>query len=90
MTLADVREQIDRLDDQLVGLLAQRQQQVQRAARFKVDEAAVRAPDRRASMMARLRERALEEDLDPSVVDAVWTAMIDAFIALELREHRSL
>jgi isochorismate pyruvate lyase len=90
MSLADVREQIDRLDDQIIALLAERQQQVQRAAQLKADEAAVRAPDRRARMMARLRDRALEEGVDPTVVDAVWTAMVDAFVALELREHRSL
>ncbi|BBG02202.1 chorismate mutase type II [Pseudonocardia autotrophica] len=58
------------------------------AATYKRDDAAVRAPARRAALMARLRERGMETGLSPSVVDATWTAMIDAFVGLELNEHR--
>lgn len=90
MSLADVRAAIDRLDDQIVALLAQREQHVRRAASLKEDAAAVRAPDRRAQVMARLGERAREEGVDPGVVTAVYTAMIDAFIELELREHEAV
>jgi isochorismate pyruvate lyase len=88
VSLDDVRAAIDRIDDQIVALLAQRQQQVKAAAAFKADDAAVRAPDRRAALMARLRERSVEEGVDPEVVAATYTAMVDAFIGLELREHR--
>ncbi len=90
MSLAEVRAQIDELDDQILALLARRQQQVKQAARYKRDEAAVRAPDRRAQMMERLRDRATQEGLAPGVVTAVYTAMIDAFIQLELRRHQEL
>ena len=89
MGLEDVRAAIDRIDDQILALLAQRQQQVQAVTRFKADDAAVQAPERRAALMARLHERAAEEGVDPEVVTATWTAMIDAFIALELRELHS-
>lgn len=88
-TLADVRARIDALDDQGLALLADRQRQVELAALHKTDEAAVRAPDRRTRMMRRLRERAVIEGVDPEVVQRVWTAMIDAFIDLELRRHKS-
>ena len=87
MSLSEVRAEIDALDDQIVRLLALRQRQVEWAATFKADADAVRAPDRRARVMARLRERALQEGVDPAVVEAVWTAMIGAFVELELREH---
>ena len=89
MSLAEVRTQIDGLDDQIVGLLAQRQELVRTAARFKIDEAAVRGADRRAAMMQRLRARAAAVGLEPEVVVAVYTAMVDAFVQLELREHRA-
>jgi isochorismate pyruvate lyase len=89
MALAEVRAEIDQLDDQIVALLARRQQQVKRAARYKRDEAAVEAPDRRAQLMTRLCQRAAEEGVDPDVVVDVYTAMIDAFIRLELREHKA-
>lgn len=89
MSLDEVRQQIDQLDDQIVALLAQRQQQVIRAASYKTDASQVRAPDRRARMMARLNDRAVAQGVEPEVVARVYTAMIDAFIELELREHRA-
>jgi isochorismate pyruvate lyase len=89
MSLDDVRAAIDRIDDQIVALLAQRQEQVEAAATFKADDAAVRAPDRRAALLARVRDRAVEEGVHPDVVAATFTAMVDAFIALELGEHRT-
>jgi len=89
MSLSQARAEIDRLDDQIVVLLARREQQVRRAARFKGDEAAVRAPERRGQVMARLEERATAQGADVDVVAAVYNAMIDAFIQLELREHKA-
>jgi len=89
VSLDDVRAAIDRIDDQIVALLAQRQEQVRAAAAFKADDAAVRAPDRRAALLARVRERAEAAGADPDVVAATYTAMVDAFIALELGEHRA-
>lgn len=89
MSLDDVRAAIDRIDDQIVALLAQRQAQVEAAATFKADDAAVRAPDRRAALLARVRDRAVEEGANPDVVTATYSAMVDAFIALELGERRT-
>jgi isochorismate pyruvate lyase len=89
MSLSEIRAEIDRLDDEIVVLLARREQQVRQAARYKGDEAAVRAPDRRGQVMARLRQRATAEGADLGVVAAVYNAMIDAFIQLELREHKT-
>lgn len=86
-SLAEVRAGIDAIDDRIVQLLAQRQEFVAQAARFKRDAAAVRAPGRRAAMMERLRIRAVEEGVSPEVVARVWTAMIDAFVELELAAH---
>jgi isochorismate pyruvate lyase len=89
MSLADVRHEIDRLDDQIIELLALRQQQVARAAAYKRDEEGVRAPDRRRQVIERVRARASEVGVDPDVVTRIWNAMIDAFTELELREHKA-
>jgi chorismate mutase len=89
-SLSTIRAEIDALDDQIVDLLAQRQQLVKRAAAFKRDADEVRGEQRRRLLMERLRERAADAGLDPRVVDAVWTAMIDVFVALELSEHDAL
>ncbi|TQM84052.1 isochorismate pyruvate lyase [Saccharothrix saharensis] len=86
-SLAEVRARIDAIDSDLVRLLARRQDLVRAAAAFKSDDQAVRAPDRVARVIASVRERASAEGLDPAVAEAVWRAMIGAFIELELAEH---
>ena len=45
-SLEQVREKIDGLDRQIVGLIAERGAYVSQAARFKKDSDAVRAPKR--------------------------------------------
>ncbi|MFD1147139.1 chorismate mutase [Saccharothrix hoggarensis] len=89
-SLAEVRARIDSIDSELVRLLAQRQGLVRAAAAFKVDDQAVRAPDRVARVIASVRERALEAGLEPAVAEAVWRAMIGAFIEVELVERANV
>ncbi|MFE3055340.1 chorismate mutase [Nocardia sp. NPDC059239] len=86
-SLAEVRTRIDVLDGDLIRLLAERQELVRAAATFKADEQAVRAPDRVERVVALARERADATGLAPAVAEAVWRAMIGAFIDLELDEH---
>ncbi|WP_433563041.1 chorismate mutase [Nocardia sp. CA-151230] len=86
-SLAEVRTRIDVLDGDLIRLLAERQELVRAAATFKSDEQAVRAPDRVERVVTLARERADAAGLAPAVAEAVWRAMIGAFIGLELDEH---
>ncbi|MER5263808.1 chorismate mutase [Actinosynnema sp. NPDC002837] len=86
-SLDEVRARIDVIDSELVRLLAQRQGLVRAAAAFKSDDQAVRAPDRVAEVIASVRERASVAGLEPVVAEAVWRAMIGAFIEVELVEH---
>ena len=87
MSLSEVRARIDQIDEQIVTLLAARQKLVREAARYKADPQAVRAPDRRAGVMSRLQELAALHGVSADVVHRTYTAMIDAFIDLELHEH---
>jgi Chorismate mutase len=88
-SLAEVRSAIDAIDAELTVLLARRQRLVKAAASFKADERAVRAPGRVEAVLAAARRRAVEHGLAPEVAEAVWSAMVGAFIDLELREHRA-
>lgn len=87
-SLDEVRGRIDEIDARLTTLLAERQRMVRAAAAFKRDEQAVRAPDRVERVVAAARERAARCGLSPDVAEAVWRAMIGAFIDYELAEHR--
>ncbi|MFD7631478.1 chorismate mutase [Streptomyces sp. NPDC059851] len=88
--LNEVRAGIDAVDAELVGLLARRQALVRAAARSKKDEDAVRAPDRVERVFAAARAKAAAEGLAPELAEAVWRALIAAFINLELTEHRAV
>ncbi|WP_405140239.1 chorismate mutase [Nocardia sp. NBC_01388] len=87
MSLQEVRGQIDAIDARIVELLGARQQLVLRAAVFKRNEDEVRAPARRAQMMVRLRELAVEHAVEPLLVEQVYTTLIDGFIEIEQRRH---
>ena len=69
-SLADVRANIDRIDRQIVALMAERGQYVAEAGRFKADPAAVSAPARVEAIVAKVKALAREDGLAESVADA--------------------
>jgi isochorismate pyruvate lyase len=85
--LAEVRANIDRLDDAIVALLAERAMYVKDAARFKRDAYQVSAPARQAEVFAKVRALADHHnrgfDHLPDVVEAAYRALVAAFIANE-------
>jgi isochorismate pyruvate lyase len=89
-TLADVRSAIDQIDTMLVGLLAERGRYVSEAARFKRDAAEVAAPARAQQVLDQALAHAQQLGAAPEVVEAVYRAMVPAFVALEARQHQTL
>ncbi|MCW2703528.1 MAG: family acetyltransferase [Blastococcus sp.] len=82
--LAEIRASIDRLDDDIVDRLAERERLVRQAGRLKPDATAVRAPDRVEAVIARVRESARRSGASAGVVERIYRAMIAAFVELEL------
>ncbi|QIE90321.1 chorismate mutase [Pseudomonas nitroreducens] len=89
-SIEQAREQIDRLDQSIVHLLAERGAYVRQAARFKKDSDAVRAPQRVEQVIAKVTALARESGAPIEVVEQVYRAMIEAFIQAELAEHANL
>lgn len=85
--LAQVRERIDALDQQIVALLAERGRYVKDAARFKRDAFQVSAPQRQQQVFDKVRRLAEETGAYPEVVDACYRAMVAGFIAREQLDH---
>ena len=84
-SLAQVRAEIDRLDAQIVPLLAKRGGYVLAAARFKDSAAEVPAPQRVEQVIAQVRALAEAHGALPEVVERTYRAMIAAFIEAEMR-----
>ena len=89
-SLDEVRGNIDRLDRQIVGLLAERGDYVKQAARFKKTTDDVKAPQRVEQVIAKVVALSVELGALPAVTEAVYRAMISGFINAELSEHTSL
>ncbi|MBI4686235.1 MAG: chorismate mutase [Nitrospirae bacterium] len=89
-SLEEVRANIDRLDRQIVALLAERGGYVKQAARFKQTTDDVRAPQRVKQVIANVAALSKEFGADPVVAEQVYRSMISAFIDLELSEHSAL
>jgi isochorismate pyruvate lyase len=83
-SLEDVRGAIDGLDREILSLLGTRARYVAAAARFKTDPRGVRAPERQKAMLARRRDWAEEEGLDPDFVEGLYESIVSHFVGKEL------
>lgn len=87
-SLSQVRANIDRIDREIVALLAERGRYVHEAARFKTSEETVRASDRVEQVIAKVRNEAALFGAEPSIVEAMYRSMIEGFIRAELDDWR--
>lgn len=85
-TISGLREEIDRIDDQLVKLLAERQHVVEQIVAIKKEQKIpARVPQRVDHVLDRVRALSVNYRLDPALAEAIWTEMIEWFIAFEDR-----
>jgi isochorismate pyruvate lyase len=78
-----VRASIDRIDRELVRLIAERGRWVEAAAAFKKTDGDARAPARVEQVVANAKALAATHGASPEVVEATYRAMIAAFIEIE-------
>ena len=83
--IEDVRGAIDDLDGEILRLLGRRSRYVAAAARFKTDQESVRAPERQKAMLARRRDWAEREGLDPDFVEGLYRDIVSHFITREMQ-----
>lgn len=88
--LADVRRNIDRLDREIVPLLAERAGFVELAAKYKLHRSQVVDNDRIEDVVSKVRHLANEYGTDPTLVENIYRAMIDAFIIHESQVWKRL
>ncbi|WP_426141077.1 chorismate mutase [Pseudomonas sp. DWP3-1-2] len=89
-SIEEVRQHIDRIDRDVVALLARRGNLVTQAAAFKKTAEDVRAPARVEQVISKVRAIADDAGASPDVVERVYRAMIAAFIDEELKAHSVL
>lgn len=84
-TREDVRGEIDRLDGELVRLLAERFGYVRRMAEIKTDPAEARVESRISDVIGKVRQSADAAGLDPDLAGSLWHRLIEWNVDWEAR-----
>jgi isochorismate pyruvate lyase len=93
VTKEDVRAEIDRIDQGLLALLAERHRYVTRMAEIKTDPHEAYDPTRIESIIVKQRRRAEELELDEDQAELIWRTLINWNVNYEkgiiaARRHR--
>jgi isochorismate pyruvate lyase len=84
--IADLRQEIDVVDEKLIKLLAERQRLVEAIIAVKHTEGIpARVPARVDYVIDRARVLARAHHLDPALAESIWTEMVEWFVAHEER-----
>ncbi len=84
MTMADIRAEIDRVDEALVKLFAERAGYIDRAGEIKAEvDLPARIEARVEEVVRNVRRHAQTYGLPPDLVEKLWRRLIDWSIARE-------
>lgn len=82
-TMEEVRAEVDRLDREIVRLLAEREQRIADAGRIKESRDIVRDEARVEDVVAKVRALARNHGANPDLIEAIYRDMMERFIAHE-------
>ena len=87
-SLEEVRSNIDRIDDAIIKLIAERTEYVRQASSFKKSEDGVKAPQRVEAVIKKVRDKAALYGADPDMAEALYREMISRFVNMEMEEFK--
>ena len=85
-TMSDVRAQVDRIDAELIALIAQRFECMDAAARIKQERQSVRDEARKAEVLANIKRMAAKADIPVPTMAAIWELLVETSISYEFRK----
>ena len=88
-SLDEVRANIDRIDNEIIKLIAERGTYVSQASAFKKNEEGVKDKSRVEKVIQKVRDKATTYGADPDMVERLYRDMIASFIKLEMRDFLS-
>ncbi|NJK49238.1 isochorismate lyase [Candidatus Gracilibacteria bacterium] len=84
--IQEIRTEIDYLDRELIKTIGTRFAYVKAATKFKTDETSVKAPERFKAMLEQRRVWAVEEGLNPEIIEQLYRDLVNYFIDEELKD----
>lgn len=84
-TIEQIREQIDRVDKEVIRLLGERFGYVQEIVKYKTDAKSIRAQERFDQVISQRRVWAAENGLSADLIEQMYRLMMEHFIQIETR-----
>jgi len=88
-SLDEVRSEIDKLDEQIIKLIALRKDYVKQAAKFKNTVEEIKADERVDDVLNKVRHQALSLSLSPNLIAEIYQRMIDDMVETEISQFRN-
>jgi isochorismate pyruvate lyase len=88
-TLEELREEIDKVDEKIVELIAVRNDYIKQAAGFKQSVDEIKSDDRIDDVLNHVRHKALMLGVSPNMVADIYRKMIDEMVETEIAELRN-
>ncbi len=88
-TLDEARTKIDTVDEQIVALIAERNNYIKQIAHFKTSIDEVKAEERISDVISKVREQAISLDLSPNLINDLYVRMIDGMVESEIAEFNN-
>ena len=88
-TLEEARSEIDSVDKEIVELIAKRNEYIKQIAHFKTSVEEVKAEERIADVISRVRAQAISLDLSPNLINDLYVRMIDEMVESEISEFKN-
>lgn len=85
--LEKYREIINKVDEEIIDLIAQRQKAVEGVieAKKQTGQAALQ-PARWEQVLERVRARAADQGVDPAVIESIWNTLHEYFLEIEQKQ----
>lgn len=88
-TLQEVRDEIDEIDAQIVELIAKRNAYIKQAAKFKTSIEEIKSDERIEEVKQHVRKKAIELEVNPNMIEELFTIMINEMVETEIAEFRN-
>jgi len=87
--LEEARNEIDKVDEVIVEMIALRNDYIKQIAKFKTTVEEIKSDERIADVVARARTKAIELDLSPNLINDLFVRLIDEMVETEVSEFRN-
>ena len=88
-TLEEARKKIDEVDEEIIKLIAKRNDYIKQIAHFKKSVDEVKEEERINDVISRARQQAIDLGLSPNLINDLYVRMIDAMVESEIAEFNN-